>query len=103
MMNSMIQMRLLHRLVEMRRPQEKLVGDLRETAFVDALLVVFGCRMDKVSNECQPGQIRLDDAELGRKMVQWFDPGYGSLVEVVVLIDTMWCQESNLLMGQRDL
>jgi hypothetical protein len=96
----MIQMKSLRRLEEMRLWQGIPAVVLQETGSVDALLAVFGCRKDKVRNECQSGQRPLDGDELGRRMVQWSDPDCGFSVIVVALIGTMLCLESNLLMVQ---
>lgn len=79
---------------------EKQDDVLQVIVFVDALLAVSECRMDKVRSGCQLEQTRLGGVGLGQKMVRWFGPGCGSLVVVEALIGTTWYQASSLLMAQ---
>ena len=63
-------MTLLHTIEEMKLWQETQADVLQESGFVGALLAVFGYHKDKVNNEDQLEQRRLDGDGLGRPMVQ---------------------------------
>lgn len=65
--NLTMQMSMLEEGVKLS--PEKQDGDLQAIEFVDVLLVASECRTDKESSECQFEQRRLDDGELGQKMM----------------------------------